>query len=322
MPGEPGLPHPFLIPPRGSHRLRTGRISRPGACYFVTTRFARGRNLLWEDFISRQQSSPMPTRTNPDRRGVCPHKSGLHPRGTTLPPGVGGVCPPPTAPFNAGGGQPRLSAHRGCPPSRDHNSSAGGQTPPTSGGPSSPDFSRPTLHPAEVIIQSIQWLESKGSWTVHCFVLMPDHLHLVFTLDAEEPLSGLLHSFKRHTGVTVNRLLGRKGPFWQDGYFDHRLRTDERLEWTAFYCLRNPVNAGLVSRASDWPWFDCKPALRERMDSQLDEFLSLEAERKSWSPPRSEMSPGCSGRGLSPDARSVVQGRGQPRSPVWEGFVP
>lgn len=40
---------------------------------------------------------------------------------------------------------------------------------------------------------------------------------------------------------------------WQDGFWDHRLRTDESLEEKAAYILQNPVRAGLVECIEAWP---------------------------------------------------------------------
>jgi hypothetical protein len=44
---------------------------------------------------------------------------------------------------------------------------------------------------------------------------------------------------------------------WQEGYFDHRLRDDERGEQLSMkidYIRENPVAAGLCERSEDWPW--------------------------------------------------------------------
>jgi putative transposase len=41
---------------------------------------------------------------------------------------------------------------------------------------------------------------------------------------------------------------------WQENYFDHRLRGDEQFGEKADYVLQNPVRAGLVKRAQDWPY--------------------------------------------------------------------
>ena len=50
---------------------------------------------------------------------------------------------------------------------------------------------------------------------------MPDHLHAVLSFARSESMSEVIRAWKRfHT--RVNHVI------WQDGYFDHRLRADER----------------------------------------------------------------------------------------------
>jgi len=45
------------------------------------------------------------------------------------------------------------------------------------------------------------------------------------------------------------------GVVWQPGFFDHRLRNDENYGQKAEYIRQNPVRAGLVNAAGDWPFF-------------------------------------------------------------------
>jgi len=44
---------------------------------------------------------------------------------------------------------------------------------------------------------------------------------------------------------------------WQEGFFDHRLRDDERgeqLQAKVNYIRQNPVVAGLCASIEEWPW--------------------------------------------------------------------
>ena len=43
-------------------------------------------------------------------------------------------------------------------------------------------------------------------------------------------------------------------PIWQRGFFDHVLRTDESYAQKWNYVRENPVRAGLVTKADDWPY--------------------------------------------------------------------
>lgn len=84
----------------------------------------------------------------------------------------------------------------------------------------------------------------------HAFLLMPDHLHALLSFALDESMSDVIRDWKRfHTRS--------KGVTWQDGYFDHRMRADERgtqLSTKMNYIRQNPVVAGLCAKAQDWPW--------------------------------------------------------------------
>ena len=44
------------------------------------------------------------------------------------------------------------------------------------------------------------------------------------------------------------------GPHWQKGFFDHVIRSEESYEQKWVYVRDNPVRAGLVRSAEDWPY--------------------------------------------------------------------
>jgi REP element-mobilizing transposase RayT len=87
-----------------------------------------------------------------------------------------------------------------------------------------------------------------GSRTL-AFVVMPDHLHWLMQLGQGE-LSSVVGRVK---SVSARRL-GR--PVWQAGYHDRAVRREEDLPAIARYVVNNPVRAGLVTRAGDYPHWD------------------------------------------------------------------
>ena len=97
---------------------------------------------------------------------------------------------------------------------------------------------------------------------LYCAVVMPDHVHLVYQPLTDNEgnhysLSEVVGSLKGASAHSVNRLLGRKGPLWQDESFDHVLRSSESLEGKVDYVLHNPVRKGLCSRPEAYPWLWC-----------------------------------------------------------------
>ena len=90
-----------------------------------------------------------------------------------------------------------------------------------------------------------------GAW-VGRYVLMPDHLHL-FVSVVEISLSNWIKSLKNTLSKTL-RSLGCDAPHWQKGFFDHLLRSGESYSQKWDYVRENPVRAGLVESAEDWPF--------------------------------------------------------------------
>ena len=111
---------------------------------------------------------------------------------------------------------------------------------------------RPLIEPslAHGILDSARFYEAKLLWHITLFLLMPDHIHAVLSFARDKSMSEVIRDWKRFHKRT-NHVM------WQDGYFDHRLRLDERgaqLSAKLNYIRQNPVAAGLCAKAEDWPW--------------------------------------------------------------------
>lgn len=93
---------------------------------------------------------------------------------------------------------------------------------------------------------------------MHAFVVMPTHVHLVFTplRDAagdSYTLAKIMQGIKETSARYVNELLKQRGSLWQDESLDRIVR-DNEYESTIFYILENPVAAGLVNDPNDYKW--------------------------------------------------------------------
>jgi putative transposase len=81
------------------------------------------------------------------------------------------------------------------------------------------------------------------------YVIMPDHVHLFVCGHTEFVLSQWVGGLKRAISVA----LGARR-LWQPGFFDHILRSDDSYSEKWEYVHDNPVRAGLVEDADDWPY--------------------------------------------------------------------
>jgi len=102
----------------------------------------------------------------------------------------------------------------------------------------------------------IQALRGSSNAETLAFTVMPDHVHWLLQLQNQASLSRVLQSLKSTSAHQLNRHLGRKGQFWQDGFHDHALRKEEDVIDAARYIVANPLRAGLVSSVGDYPHWD------------------------------------------------------------------
>ena len=77
------------------------------------------------------------------------------------------------------------------------------------------------------------------------FVVMPNHVHIAFVLNAGWTLEKMLHSWKRWSAVRINRIIGQFGELWQKDYFDTMVRDRVHLGRVLRYIQANPVKAHL-----------------------------------------------------------------------------
>ena len=93
------------------------------------------------------------------------------------------------------------------------------------------------------------------------YVVMPSHIHWVFrplpdwvaTLpDPDKARETIVKSRNQWVAHECNRLLKRKGAFWQHEGYDHWIRDSGELERILLYIENNPVKAGLVATPGEW----------------------------------------------------------------------
>lgn len=112
------------------------------------------------------------------------------------------------------------------------------------------------LLPGRTVVRTLMHLDKRGHTNTWVFVVMPDHLHWLFSLNDRAKLAKVMHAAKGYSGLSVNKLLGRTGAVWQEGCHDHAVRGEEDLRELARYVVANPIRAGLVARLGDYPLCD------------------------------------------------------------------
>ena len=83
---------------------------------------------------------------------------------------------------------------------------------------------------------------------------MPDHVHLFVAFPPDGPtLARWVHTLRTIIGKKLLDL-GVTKPHWQEGFFDHLLRSGESYSQKWEYVRMNPVRAGLSETPENWPY--------------------------------------------------------------------
>jgi putative transposase len=128
---------------------------------------------------------------------------------------------------------------------------------------------RPILCDAEVraaLRAAIEEVRIKRPFTINAWVLLPDHLHCIWTLpEDDEDFSTRWMMIKRKVSITCRdnyhhaELLNkskqkhRESTLWQRRFWEHKIRNEEDFISHMNYVHFNPVKHSLVETPAEWP---------------------------------------------------------------------
>ncbi len=140
--------------------------------------------------------------------------------------------------------------------------------------------------------------------TLFAYCLMPNHVHLVLRT-GDAPLARFMQSLQQSYTQRFNRRYGQVGHAFQGRYKALLCETDEYLVTLVRYVHLNPVRAGLVGRAEDYPYSGHRAYLGGVATELIDPALVL------------GMVGGATGyvRLLATGTEDVASGAGAPRMP-------
>lgn len=113
----------------------------------------------------------------------------------------------------------------------------------------------------------IQWAREKFPFTNDAWVLLPDHLHCIWTLPVDDAnfsarwaiikrhVSQRCHGASRHREqLTASRRKRNELAFWQRRFWEHQIRNEADFKRHVDYIHWNPVKHGHVAKVADWPY--------------------------------------------------------------------
>ena len=95
-----------------------------------------------------------------------------------------------------------------------------------------------------IVSKSLLHFNSKR-YVLESFVIMPNHVHVLFTAIEPFKLEQIVKSWKGFTALKINKSLKKSGIFWQEDYWDRMVRNDRHLQKCHEYIIQNPIKAHL-----------------------------------------------------------------------------
>ena len=100
-----------------------------------------------------------------------------------------------------------------------------------------------------------------GRFSIHEFVIMPNHFHLLITPAAKVSLEKALQFIKGGFSYRVKTELDLNFEIWEKGFTNHRIHDTADYDQHREYIHNNPVKAGLVERAELFPFSSAYPRM-------------------------------------------------------------
>jgi REP element-mobilizing transposase RayT len=105
---------------------------------------------------------------------------------------------------------------------------------------------------AALVANALRFFDGER-YRLDAWVVMPNHVHVVFWPMPNHTVSEIVQSWKRFTAREANKILERTGEsFWQPEPYDHWIRNDEEHARCCRYVWNNPVKARLCAAPEDW----------------------------------------------------------------------
>jgi putative transposase len=107
---------------------------------------------------------------------------------------------------------------------------------------------------AMLLIDVLRANVAAGKFQMHDFVITPDHLHVLVTLPSDVSIEKAMQLIKGGFSYRLKREFGYQGEVWQRGFSEVRIIDGQSFLQHRAYIVQNPVRAGLVERAEEWPY--------------------------------------------------------------------
>jgi len=109
------------------------------------------------------------------------------------------------------------------------------------------------------VLRALAQTQQRYPFRLFGYCLMPNHFHLLIRPRADRDLGRWMQWLLTAQARRYHRHYGTTGHVWQGRFRAFPIQEDDHLLTVLRYAERNPVRAGLVARARDWPCSSAAP---------------------------------------------------------------
>ena len=95
-----------------------------------------------------------------------------------------------------------------------------------------------------IVVDALRFFDGER-YAMDAFVVMPNHVHVLFSPHPGRELGTIRHSWKSFTAKEIHKACGTSGEFWRDEGFDHIVRGEVHREHYRRYIRENSLKARL-----------------------------------------------------------------------------
>jgi putative transposase len=107
---------------------------------------------------------------------------------------------------------------------------------------------------AELLIDVLRSLVAESKLILHDFVIMPDHIHLLFEVGSDMTVEKAMQLVKGRFSYRLTKEHGYEGEVWQRGFSEVQVMNRLGMDKYHNYIAANPVNARLANSADEYPF--------------------------------------------------------------------
>lgn len=174
---------------------------------------------------------------------------------------------------------------------------------------------------ANMLVECMLRYRDHGSFLLHEFVVMPNHLDLLLTPAGSTSVERAIQLIKGGSSHEIHHRRDLRLQIWQPGFHEESIRERHDYQHKTEYIRMNPVRARLVERSEDWPSGSACGSFRTDPIPERLNMLASAAKAVSRStggmselklrPPKNQKTPGLK----SPSPESPSQHTEKPPSP-------